>query len=478
MQIHKKALSLSPLLIATLVGCGSTSLPSSPPSTPPSTGLAGKVVQGAVSGSTVWADSLASGTRFVIDSAELSTQTTTDSTGAFTIKATPTYKYVIVSQGGTDTITGKTADTLLSPGGAQTVSPLTTLVALDTSGNLASTINALLPAGTTFDSDLTATGGLTPAAMVLLTSITTAVTSFDATIQSTASSSSATLTAQQINNINLALYSQMAIQFATLPSTSLSNTATLATNMQTSLSTAIATIATNNTNITLQNPSTLAATIANNSVATAANVVGNATGDTNLQGVTASNVQTTGVPASTSSAVTELTVMSSGSNTQIVNSTITSVVSSTAGSVTVTSTPSSYSPPPIPIVNNPTVIGYQLVVAASGNQWNVSSFTITFSDDMIATASGGSNYAHSVLNPANYQFSQPGCTPSSYASNVVTFTCSSLQSGNFTVTILKSSSNGGVLAGSTSLGLLVDNTKIFTLPAATGSTGGSSLSLF
>jgi hypothetical protein len=471
-------------MLSPLVGCflwgGGSSSSSSTNSTQLiiTKGQSGKVVQGAVSGATVWADSLTSGTRFVIDADEQSTETTTAADGTFTLPVQPSYKYVVVSQGGTDSITGMPATTMLAPAGATSVSALTTLVALDTSGNMASIINGLLPAGTTFDSDISATGGLSPAAMVVVTAIESAVTDFDQTVQKAASASSTTLSQQQQNDINLTVYSSIASQLSSLSSTSLSNTQSLASSLQTSLSSAIATIQTNNTNITLQNTATVAASIANNAVAISANVVGNATGNTSLQNVTASNVQSTGVAVTTSSTVTESTVMASGTNTQIVNNNTNTVDQTLATDVTTTSTPTSYAPPVIAVANNPSITGYQLTITASGSEWQVQTFTIAFSDDMVATSSGASNFGHSVLNPANYQFSQTGCSPTSYSSDVVTFTCGNLSAGTFAITVNASTSSGGVWTSATSLGLLVNNSKSFALPTVSGSSGGSSISMF
>ena len=460
------ALSLSALLFAPLVGCGGSA--SKIPDLN-SQGPAGRVTQGPVSGATVWADGLGTGISFVIDSAEQGTKTTTSSNGSYTIPVSPSYKYVLISQGGTDTLTGKTSATLLAPGGAISISPLTTLITLDTSGTLLNSLTALLPAGKTFDSGLTASAGLTPAAMVLITSITTTVTAIEAAIQEAASKSGATLSAQQMNNISLVLFSQMASGLATVPAASLANTAGLSTNLQTSLCGAVAAITASNSNITGLTCA-IATTIANDSVAVAANVVGNATGVASLKAVTASNVQTSpGVAVSTTTVVTESTVLST-SNTQLVNNTITAVATTTATSITVASTPTTYSPPAVAIINNPTVIGYSLVAVESGTEWSVRQFTITFSDDMVATEAGSSSYAHSVLNPANYQFTQSGCSPSSYAANVVSMTCGSLSTGTFGVTITKSSSSAGVWASTTSLGLPVNNVKTFNLTAATGST--------
>ena len=386
---------------------------------------------------------------------------------------------MVVSQGGTDIITGKTATTMLAPAGTQSVSPLTAVVALDTTGKLAGLLDSLLPAGKTYDDDITASAGLTPAALILLNSIESIVNSINTTIQDAATKANVTLTQQQKNNIDLTLYSSIATQLATLSSGELSNTADLADNLQTAVSTALSTITTNNTNITFSNASTIASSIANNAVATAAQVVGNATGNTALQDVTAANVQSTPETASTSTTVTESTVMTAA-NTAIINSTTTTVATTDSSDVTVGSTPTTYTPPVIPVINNPTIIGYDLQIVANGSAWTVTSFQITFSDSMVATASGSSTFGNSVLNPANYQFSQGGCTPTSlYAANVVTITCSqNLTPGTFTVETYQGTSTTGVQSSATSLGLSVNNTRTYTLPTVTGSTGGSSLQMF
>jgi hypothetical protein len=366
---------------------------------------------------------------------------------------------------------------MLAPGGAQSITALTTLVSLDSTGNLANFINTVMPTGTSFDSDISAAGGLTPAAMVLLSSIETTVTTFNQAIQAAATAKGGTISQQQQNNIDLTLYSQISSTLSSSSASSLSNTQALAGSLGTALKAAATTIATNNPNITLQNASTVASSIANNAVATAANVVGNATGNTALQGVTASNVQSTPVTVSTSTTVTETNVMTSA-NTTLVNNTVNTVATTSATNITATSTPSTYTPPAIPVVNNPMIIGYKLSINASGSNWIVSTFQITFSDDMVASASGSSTFGNSVLNPANYQFTPTGCSPASYSSKVVTFTCGSLPPGAFVIKTYHSAGSNGVLASATSLGLPVDNSKTFTLPTVTGSTGGSSLNMF
>ncbi|HEY9138021.1 MAG TPA: hypothetical protein VIM67_07085, partial [Terriglobus sp.] len=454
-QICKKASThtLIALLIAPLVGCGSSG---STIASNSSAGPSGKSIQGPISGATIWGDSLSSGTRFSIDSAEQGTQTTTSSGGSYTLKTTPSYKYVIVSQGGTDTLTGKPAATMIAPGGAKAVSPLTTLVMLDSTGKLATTLSSLLPSGASFDSDFTAISGLSPSALMFITSVTSAITTLNLAVAD-ATKPGTQLSALQLNAINMTVYSQLAATLSTLSPTDLSNTATLSKSLTTGLSNAITSVVSTNPNLTI--PTSIAATIANSSVASAANVVGNATNNAALKAITASNVSTgAGVTVPTTGTVTESDVVTGANLTLVVNA-IVNTANTTSANITVTSTPTGYTPPPITIANNPTVTAYNLIITGNGSAYSVKTFTIAFSDDMVATQSGGTNYAHSVLNPSNYTFSQSGCSPTSYASNTVTFTCSDLKPGTFTVTISKGTTTGGVWASSTSLGLLVDNTK-------------------
>ncbi len=467
-QICKKASThtLIALLIAPLVGCGSSG---STIASNSSAGPSGKSIQGPIKGATIWADSLSSGTRFSVDSAEQGSQTTTSDAGGYTLKTTPSYKYVIVSQGGTDTLTLKPANTLIAPGGAKAVSPLTTLVMLDTTGKLATTLSSLLPGGASFDSDFTAISGLSPSALMFITSVTSAITTLNLAMADATKPGTQVSTLQQ-NAINMMVFSQLASTLSSLSPTDLSNTATLSKNLATGLSSAITSVVSANPNITI--PTSTATIIANASVASAAVVVGNATNNAALKAITPTNVSTgTGVTVSTTGTVTESDAVGP-SLTLLVNA-ITNTADTASASITVTSTPSGYTPPPITIANNPSVTAYNLIISGDGSSYSVKTFTIAFSDDMVASQSGGTNYAHSVLNPSNYTFSQSGCAPTSYASNTVTFTCTDLKPGSFTVTLPKGTVTGGVWASSTSLGLLVDNTKNFTLPVITGSSGGT-----
>jgi len=177
------------LALLVTMGCwGET--PPLPPAA--SSRVAGKVVQGEVSGATVFADRLDSGTRFLLDVGEAST--TTDAHGNFQL--TPSYtNYVIVSTGGTDTITGQKAITMLAPAGARNVSALTTLVALNPA--MQSKIEAL---GVSFDGDLSAS--VTPAALLLAKSVEATVQAFSDAVAKSGSVSPAAAADVQLQVLN------------------------------------------------------------------------------------------------------------------------------------------------------------------------------------------------------------------------------------------------------------------------------------
>src|SRR6266567_4576965 len=122
-------------------GCGDDNVANGP---------SGRLTQGPVGGAVIFADEVSSGTRFVRDDGEI--QTTTDATtGIFTLPSEPGYAYILVSVGGTDQLTNQPAMQLIAPSGSANVTPLTTLVALDTTGLVKAKIEAL---GTSFDVDI------------------------------------------------------------------------------------------------------------------------------------------------------------------------------------------------------------------------------------------------------------------------------------------------------------------------------------
>lgn len=95
--------------------------------------VSGYVEQGPVDGATVIADKLVNGSgNGVYDYGEATTETGADGKFEFAEGAIgDNYgDYVIISYGGTDTITGKRAMPMMAPKGAKNITPLTTLVAL------------------------------------------------------------------------------------------------------------------------------------------------------------------------------------------------------------------------------------------------------------------------------------------------------------------------------------------------------------
>ncbi len=456
-----------------LSACGGGGGSSSPAPTPvPTKGQTGKVIQGPVSGATVWADSLEGGAKFTIDANESASKTTTSLDGTFQLPVQPSYKHIIVSQGGTDTLTNQPASTMLAPAGAKACSPLTTLVTLDTSGTLAAKINALLPAGTSFDSDLSASNALSPAALLLLKSIETTVMALNTTITTVAGSGK--ISPAQQSNIQLLTYSKITEQLNSMTSTEIQTPSLLATGLTTAVTNSITAInTTTSSNVTISNVPAVAAAVATNAVASAAQVVGAATSNAALQSVTAANVSTSTTAVTATSSVTEATALNPSAVIALNNS-VNTIVTTQSGSVVATQTPTNYIPPPIPVVQNPTITGMALSVLPSSSNWSISSFTITFSDDMLASTTTGAN---SVLNPANYILAPAVCTPSTYAAKVVTFSCPAtalLTSGSIlSVTVKKT------VSSTTNAQMLVDYSKTFTIPAATtGSTGGSGTVLF
>lgn len=430
-------------------------------------GQSGTVTQGPVAGAQVWADSLEGGVRMVIDANEQGTVTTSRADGTFQLPLQPAYRHVIVSRGGTDTITNQPATTMMAPAGATACSPLTTVVALDTTGTLAAKINALLPPGKTFADDLSTVNALSPAALLLINSIESTVTSLNRVIVAASGSSTAISSAQQSTN-QLETYSSISQQLAGMTSSQMQSPAALATNLTTAIGNAITSIDASSSNVTVSsaNLAGIAAAVATNAVASSAQMVGTATGDASLQSVSATTVTTSTAQASTSGTLTEASALTADSITKITSS-ISEVATTQSAAVTATTTPAGYTPPQdIPVVSNPGITAYRLSASPTSSNWVISSFTINFSETMNAAASGTPSYASSVLNPANVFGG--GCTPASYSGTTLTISCpAALPSGATLTVTLK-----GTIANSTLNGvLLVDNIKSFSMPSNTGSSG-------
>jgi len=219
------------------------------------TGASGKVVQGAVAGATVFADKIvANGLGdMIMDSSESSYTTVTDSNGHFTIPATPPYPYVIVSRGGTDTLSGKPAVMMLAPAGAQNVSALTTMVAIDPT--LKTKMESLM-GGASYDTDISQS--VSPAALMLAKTIETSVQALTETLNPGGS----TLSGTQVNDIQLTTLTNLATQVSSLSTTALASPAALGSMVTTAVTATATVIDGRYTNINIGSAAALGSNIA------------------------------------------------------------------------------------------------------------------------------------------------------------------------------------------------------------------------
>jgi hypothetical protein len=307
-------------------GCGDDDVVSGP---------SGRLTQGPVGGATIFADKVSGGTRFSVDAGEI--QTTTNATkGLFTLPRRPDYAYILVSSGGTDQLTHQTAMQLIAPSGSANVTPLTTLVALDTTGLVKAKIEAL---GNSFDVDISQNA--TPATLNLSKSVETVVAAIGATISSAATAGGTAVNATQLATIKTQTMQSLALSLGATAQ-DLSKPAALNTAMTTAVTAAIIGINATNTNIVL--PLGQAGTIATNAVTASTTAV---------LGASAVGSSTS---ASTTTTVVENTVIN-----DTTAATLTLAVSTTATTVsattTATTTPVDYTPPPISVVTPPTSTG-------------------------------------------------------------------------------------------------------------------------
>jgi hypothetical protein len=172
------------------------------PATPPS----GKLAQGPVSGATIFADRIGGGTRFVWDIDEV--KAPSDASGNYRLPTVPTYNYVLVSKGGTDTLTGLPAIQMLAPAGSINITPLTTLIALDSTNTLYLKLQKLQPTIAPLDFDISTSA--TPATLLLVKSVETAVQS----ISSAVIAGGFTISDQQLADIQFQAFQRIALGFA------------------------------------------------------------------------------------------------------------------------------------------------------------------------------------------------------------------------------------------------------------------------
>lgn len=254
--------------MAFLINCsGGSDAPPPPPS--------GMVVQGPVVGATVWADhTTGTGANKIKDADEVYTTTKID--GTFKYPSTPSYSYISRSTGGFDSISGKAAMPMAAPSGANTITPITTVVASVPPGAAQNALIATIQAITGNDKyDANPSKSATPAALALSKSIETAMTVMANAVESSAGIG--VITSSQLASVQDTVSSAIATQIQqSLTPANAAATLTNATNLGNLVGAAVqaaaTSIDTNNTNIGI---STTAAAAMNTAVAAAVTNVAN-----------------------------------------------------------------------------------------------------------------------------------------------------------------------------------------------------------
>lgn len=371
-------------LLVTL-GCWGEKLPDSSGGGGGGSTISGKVIQGPVAGATVFADRIvANGLGdMTMDSTEAATQTTTDANGNYTLPVTPSYSYVVVSKGGVDSLSKEPAGMMLAPAGAQNVSSLTTMVALDTTGTVKAKIESL---GGTYDSNYAASA--TPALIFFAKSIETAVKALETVLNP----DGATLSAAQVQDVQLKTMTAMVVELAKPATTTatLDTPAALQTLVTTAVTSSATTLDATYTNIAISNPATVATNVANTVTAVAVAVSGSATASLSTDPLTATS-EAAALPPS------DLNTISTAVDTSV--ATNATVVSTQPPAATADTTP-------------PTVLSTSPATGASGISAN-SKVTAEFSEALDL----------STVTAANFTVAgTPGTVSWNNTTNVVTFT--------------------------------------------------------
>jgi hypothetical protein len=306
----------------------------------------GKLVQGPVTGATVFADNVQGGVRFVQDGTEITA--VTNSSGGYTLPTLPTYSYILVSKGGTDQMTGMPAIQMLAPAGAANITPLTTLVTLDTSGLLKAKLEALLPNGAKYDTDVSENSS--PAVLLLVKSIETAARSLTVAISDKSGSKISDTQNAYIQARIMQAIAQTLADTGT-SAADISTPSTLTTKLTTALGVAVTYILADNSNITITNAAdavTIASTLATNSVAAAA-------ASLNVSPSLSS-------PLDMASVKKEATLLNAAATfMNAVTNTVTAIIGTT---ITAVITPPIFNPPVIPVV---TVTITAIITGATGS---------------------------------------------------------------------------------------------------------------
>ncbi len=309
--------------------------------------LTGNVVQGPVSGCTVVAKK--SGNKDFSKAEAGEVTATTNASGVFTFAANPDYNYTyVILPNGTDTLTGKSNIQLIAKGGSANVTPLTTLVATDTTGTVEAKLVALagLPAGSSIGA--VNTSNTTPAAMIVSKSIESTISAITATVKASAGAN--TVSATQLAAVQSQTLQALATEVAKPATTAatLSAPSTLTASVNSAVAAAIPAITASNSNITVTaaNVATIATAVSQNAVGSAVIAISAPAGVTTPA---AASAVTTAAAITTASVIAE----SSKINTTTAAAIATAVAAATTTSqavTTVAATPATYTPPTVTVV--------------------------------------------------------------------------------------------------------------------------------
>jgi hypothetical protein len=376
------------LVMALLSGCGSpgqTTISQSGSSSEP---IKGAVIGGAVQGALVFADHLyvASGkANRKLDADEPAA--VTDANGNFTIPSTPSYAYLLVTQGGTDSITFQPTMQMVAMAGAKNVSPLTTMVAYDDS-NSSPTVQATIETlGIPYDENIY--NNVTPAAALLVQSTQSIVVALTRVLNPGGNS----LPVAQLNLIQLIILHNIGINIRAKSVADLTTPATLTTTLTTAIGVALSDI--QNYYSTQTSPhadiNVIDTSLTNDIVSPIVTAVAAAI-TASQSGVSLSDTTTT---------YSESTLITSGGAVTI-NTAITNAAAIAAGKITVT--------PPAPPFPTPVISGTPATKIAVSKTY---SFKPTASDP------GGNLLVFSIVNKPAWATFNPGTgaltgTPTSY----------------------------------------------------------------
>jgi hypothetical protein len=313
----------------------------------------GAVVQGPISGATVFADNVAAGTRFVLDSGEIAAAPT-GTAGSFSLPSFPSYDFVLVSTGGTDTITGLPALLLLAQAGSANITPLTTLVTLDTTKTLRTKLESMM-GGTSYDTNVSVNSS--PAILLLIKSAETAVQSVSDAVKQAGVDAGKPVPQAQLNYIQAQTWQQIALEFARTTQ-NFATPAGLDAALTAAITNAITAITAEpaNSNISISSVTSAlsAATLAHKAVDAALSALGAGVTRTSTVALSTTTVRTE------SSLVSPATVFDAA-----VKSTVTAL--KTLNSVVVVGiAPNPYSPAPIPVVTTTSAAIIRIITGAAG----------------------------------------------------------------------------------------------------------------